>query len=431
MEPKISKTHQVVSKFQSPKRRIVFLAVIFVSAFILRIIPIVYQEWRDPGWHSRNINEAEFYYDDVARSLIAGKGFVHAGNPRSSFQPFKPGTPFHFVPPLYAWWLYLVYLVFGPNVFIAKILQSVIDASVCLLLYVLAKRIFLNERAALLPAALYSIYPLAIVTCSVLYYQIPMNLAICWLVICFMGPATIKNSIWSGIALGATALAKPITLPLVAIMPMVRIGESLRSKKMLKPSVVWSMGFILASVITLTPWTIRNYLVFHKFVPVQHGGDVAFHQGSKEEYIDVDVDSLREKYGFFGLKPDERTNEGINNHLIHLRSDPLDYLRFLGKKFLLTWYNTEGKKKNVYALIGQAPFLFFALISLLFSTTLWLRRPNWYIPAFVLYVCGIEVIIFPLARYTLAVMPLVMIITASGIMVLLRMKGIKKIIEVE
>jgi hypothetical protein len=99
-------------------------------ACLLRIIPIIYLEWRTPGWHEKNINEIEFYYDDVARSLINGKGFVHSVNPRSEDSPykFKPGTPFHFVPPLYAWWLYLVYLVLT-ECFTGKILQSMLDGS--------------------------------------------------------------------------------------------------------------------------------------------------------------------------------------------------------------------------------------------------------------------------------------------------------------
>ena len=113
------------------------LILIFILAFFLRVAPNIYLELRQQGWHINNINEMEFYYDDVARSLIVGKGFVHSVNPRSqnSLYKFEPGTPFRFVPPLYAWWLGLVYFIFGPNVLIAKILQCLMDASVCLLLY--------------------------------------------------------------------------------------------------------------------------------------------------------------------------------------------------------------------------------------------------------------------------------------------------------
>ncbi len=402
----------------SGRRTLYLLGLIFLMAVILRIIPIIYMEWKDPGWHARNINEIEFYYDDVARSLIAGKGFIHSVNPRSedSQYKFKPGTPFHFVPPLYAWWLYLVYLAFGPNVFLAKILQSLMDATVCLLIYVLGMRIFGNKGVSLLAALLYAICPLAIVVCGTLYYQIPMNVALCWMVLSFMGSVKIRNGVWTGIAAASTALAKPVTLPLIMLMPVVRIIEGSMKQVPLKRSLFWAISFVVASVVTLTPWTIRNYMVFNKFVPIQHGGAEAFLQGSKEEYVDMDVLSLRKKYGDSGLAPaTEYTKAAVSNHFNHLRENPLDYLRFLGKKFLLAWFNTEGKEKNFYVLLAQIPFLFFALISLGLSCKFWLKAPNWYVPALVLYICGIQVIIFPLVRYTLVVMPLVMLMTASGL----------------
>ena len=92
-----------------------YLIIIFCLGITLRITPILYLELSSPGWHEKNINEIEFYYDDVARSLIAGKGFVHSVNPRPTGTPFSftPGTPFSFVPPLYAWLLYIPYKLFG------------------------------------------------------------------------------------------------------------------------------------------------------------------------------------------------------------------------------------------------------------------------------------------------------------------------------
>lgn len=394
------------------------LILIFVLAFFLRAAPNIYLEWRQPGWHDNNINEMEFYYDDVARSLISGKGFVHSVNPRSEDSPYKfqPGTPFHFVPPLYAWWLGVVYFLFGPNVLIAKILQCLMDASVCLLLYKIG-RIITDNRVSLTAAFLYAIYPLAIYTSTRLYYQIPMNLALCWLILSFATPVTAKNGMWAGLALALSALAKPVTLPLIALLPVVRIFEAFYKKDHIKKDVIiWTIAFFMAVGLTLSPWTIRNYLVFHKLIPIQGGSGAPLIQGSKEEYIDLDVDTLRKKYGqSFGLRNDQFVEVALNNHLNHLKNAPLDYIRFLVKKSLLTWYNTEGKNKNFLTLLMQFPFLVFALFGFVASFKFWLKKPNWYIPALILYITGIQVVFFPLARYTLAVMPLVMLFTAFGL----------------
>jgi 4-amino-4-deoxy-L-arabinose transferase-like glycosyltransferase len=393
------------------------MLLIIALSFILRISPIVYLELNDPGYHARNINEIEFYYDDVARSLIAGKGFVHSVNPRPETikYHFEPGTPFSFVPPLYAWWLYIVYLIFGPNVFLAKIIQSMIDSSTCLLIYCIGKKIFKKNAISLLAASLYAVYPLAIITCSRLYYQIPMNVALCWMILCFMAPVTFKNGIWTGISVAISSLAKPVTLPLIAVMPIIRIVESFLEKNIFKKALLWSIALIIAAIATLTPWTVRNYIVFNKFVPIQYGAPEAFYLGSKEEYIDLDVMSIKKKYGDFGLARDQLAKTALYNHIDQLKKNPLDYTRFLGKKFFLSWYNTEGKTKNFYVLLVQIPYLLSAMLGLIFYFRFWTRKKNWYIPATVLYFCAVEVAIFPLVRYTLAVMPLFMLVAASGI----------------
>jgi len=399
------------------KKSFFLLLFIFLIASVLRIAPIVFIEWKDPGWHAKNINEIEFYYDDVARSLLVGKGFVHSVNPRSPDQPFsfKPGTPFQFVPPLYAWWLYLIYFIFGPNVLIAKVIQCFLDASVCLFIYLIGKRIFADEKKALFSAVLYAIYPLAIMMCSTLYYQIPLNVALCLIILGYNAPVTWKNGIWTGVAVGVSALAKPVTLPLLLLLPVLRVAESFIKEDFMKPALIWGVVFILAGIAVLTPWTIRNYIVFHKFVPVQHGGGEVFVQGSKEEYIDLDVNTLRQKYPQGFASSGQLTKTAIRNHIDHLRENPVDYIRFMGKKFLLTWYNTEGKQKNFKALLVQAPFLFFAVTSLLFSGKTWWNRPGVYIVAAILYICLIQVLLFPLVRYTIAVMPLVVLLTADGL----------------
>lgn len=392
------------------------LFLIFFIAFALRVFPNIWLEWREPGWHAGNINEIEFYYDDVARSLLVGKGFVHSVNPRSPDSPyhFVPGTPFHFVPPLYAWILWLEYLLFGPNVLLAKVVQALMDASVCLLLYRLG-RLIADCKTALIAAFLYAVYPFAIYMSTRLYYQVPMNLALLWLILCLVAPINIKNGAWAGLATAVSALAKPVTLPFIILLPAIRFAETILEKKEWKPSLLWSVGFLAAFLLTLAPWTVRNYVVFNRFIPIQSGAGAPLIQGSKDEYLDLDVDSLREQYGkSFGLNSEEFGAVAIQNHLDHLKRAPLDYIRFLGKKFALSWYNTEGKEKNRLALIVQFPFLLFALGGLVRFFRRWFKSPNWYIPGFILYICAIQVVFFPLIRYTLAVMPLVMLIAAFG-----------------
>jgi 4-amino-4-deoxy-L-arabinose transferase-like glycosyltransferase len=386
---------------------------IFVLAFVLRAIPNVWLEWNEPGWHASNINEIEFYYDDVARSLIVGSGFVHSVNPRSPDAAFRfaPGTVFHFVPPLYAWVLAIEYFVFGPNVFVAKLVHSALDSIVCVLVFLIGIRLF-DRRTSLTAAALYAVYPLAIVMSTRLYYQVLLNLALCGIVLCFARRVTVKNGVWTGIAVGLSALAKPVTLPLILLAPAVRTFEGIREGASVKRHILWSVAFVTACTLTLAPWTVRNYIVFDRFIPVQSDTAAGYVllQGSRDAYIDLDVATLHQRYGDrLGVREEEYVSVAFNNHLSHLRSNPFDYARFLAKKFALAWYNTEGKSRNLAVLLIQLPFIAAALVGLVIVFPTWARPPGLYIVGLILFITGLQVPLFPLARYTLAVMPLVML----------------------
>ena len=390
------------------------VAVIFLFAVAVRVAPVIALHLEDPTHHQSNLNEIEFYYDDVARSVTAGKGFVHGEDPNPAAERgFERGTPFSFVPPLYAFIVAAVYAVFGPNVFVAKLFTAGIDAGVCIAVYCLAYRLASDRAVSFLASFLYAVYPFAILQAGKLQYQVPMNLTYCLLVYFLVTQSTRSSAVWGGIALGLSTLAKPITLPLIALVPVIKVVQQKLNSLSWGKSISWGLIFASAAVLVLTPWTIRNYVVFDEFVPVQKGGPQSFHIGSKEEYIDTDVATLRSKYRS-EFEIENKMQVGIENHLNRLKSDPFGYVKFLLKKFSYTWYNTEGKDKNELALIVQVPFLMLALVGLVVSARRWSTWDWAYMLGAIAFVVGIQVVFFPLLRYTLVVMPLVLIFSAVG-----------------
>jgi 4-amino-4-deoxy-L-arabinose transferase-like glycosyltransferase len=409
-----------ITKFFINDYKILFL--IFTLAFILRALPILYLEYNEKGWHEKNINEIEFYYDDVARSLLAGKGFVHSVNPNEHTKyKFDPGTPFHFVPPLYAWFIYGIYKTFGPNVLLGKIFTVALDSLTCALIFLISQKIFKERVISYLGGLLYAIYPLSIATAMTLYYQVPMNILICLLVFFLMNTTNLKNGVLSGVAWGLSTLAKPVTLPLLLILPAFKIIESKFKKTRLQDSLIWSSAFFIIGISVITPWTVRNFIVFNEFVPVQRGGPEAFFQGSLKKYIELDVDTLRLRYKD-EFEIDDLLSQGIRNHVMSLRDSPLSYAHFLAKKFAYAWYNTEGKEKNFNALLVQTPFLFLAILGLITGSRNWIKSNNNYILFIILFIMGIQVAIFPLVRYTLVVMPLMMVYSSFGLFYLINIR---------
>ena len=158
------------------------------------------------------------------------------------------------------------------------------------------------------------------------------------------------------------------------------------------------------------------------------GGPEAFFQGSKGEYIDMDVNTLRIKYKDDFLE-ENKTKKAVRNHIELFNNSPFAYFKFLGKKFILTWYNTEGKEKNFKVILIQIPFLLLAILGMIVGFRAWMKRRNWLLFGFIFYICGIQVVIFPLVRYTLVIMPFVMILAGAGIVYLLNFKERGRFLE--
>jgi len=80
----------------------------------------------------------------------------------------------------------------------------------------------------------------------------------------------------SGGLLGAVTLTQPGYL----FFPAVIAGfEILRTRKLLS-SVVRTAVFSLALMAVVAPWTFRNYLVFHRFIPVSTNGGSVFYRAN-------------------------------------------------------------------------------------------------------------------------------------------------------
>ena len=262
---------------------------------------------------------------------------------------------------------------------------------------------FDSPATALFSALLYAVYPLAIQVGMHLYYQVPMNLILIWLVLCLLSPATWRNGLETGLAVGLSALAQPVTLPLLAILPLLRIRP---------PDVVLLLcrggrGGDCA----LDHTRVRGISPVRAHSQRRAGHSAARLDRSLSEYDHrggASGDATRRAVG------ERMHSRGRNEPFGPFQGGAAELSAFLAKKFLMAWYNTEGKAKNRLCLLIQGPFLALAVLGLALPRGMWLKNRNWYLPAMVLYFCAVEMALLPLVRYTLAVMPLVMVPAGIG-----------------
>src|SRR3990167_9197624 len=101
------------------KRR--YILALFSLAFIVRLI-IVLQDTDIPAADAH-------VYDGLAISISQGNGYVNSD-----------GTPHSLYPPFYPFFLSVIYTFFGHNYFAVRIIQSIIGAFICVLIYLIGRK---------------------------------------------------------------------------------------------------------------------------------------------------------------------------------------------------------------------------------------------------------------------------------------------------
>jgi 4-amino-4-deoxy-L-arabinose transferase-like glycosyltransferase len=205
-------------------------------------------------------------YDAHARSIAAGDGYS---------KTIAHGRPTAFRPPGYPYLLAGVYRVAGAvnapradRVHAARVAGAVLGALVVGLVGLLAAQLW-GRRTALLAAALAAVYvPLITVggaVMSEMLFVVLMLGAVIAAVEHRRSAHRYRFAVLAGVLGGLAVLTRAngivVLLPLAAAVWDVR--PRLTRAALLPPVVL-----VAVALLTITPWTIRNAVVLHSFVPI-------------------------------------------------------------------------------------------------------------------------------------------------------------------
>ncbi len=208
-------------------------------------------------------------YDAIAANLVGRGMFSSDGVHPTAWRP--PGYPL----------VMAAVRALGLGVFTMRMVNF---ACLALDLWLL-HRIARAERRAVagpLAAALVLGYPVLFYAAGTLFPQIlasTLLLLVLWL--CVRGGDWRREMVVAGLAFGALILAVPyflLVIPVVALHPWI-LGKDPR----------WRRAIVLvgvAAVVTLG-WTGRNWLVFHRFVPVSTNNGINLLQGNGPRTLDM------------------------------------------------------------------------------------------------------------------------------------------------
>jgi 4-amino-4-deoxy-L-arabinose transferase-like glycosyltransferase len=219
----------------------------------------------------------------IARSVALGEGF--------SSPLHIPTGPTALMPPIYVYLVAAVFKVFGiytlKSAVVILTLNSLFSALTCLTVFFIANKSF-GRGVALRTGWMWALFPYAIdyAACRVWAYCLDTLLfSLLFLVALHLEEMT-RLRVWLGFGLlaGLASLACPPVI-LVVILLTARVCYRLRKRE--KPWA-WSAGLTaLMMLLVVSPWFVRNYRTFDRFIPLRSGFWLEMRVGNTGDLSDI------------------------------------------------------------------------------------------------------------------------------------------------
>ena len=349
----------------------------------------------------------------VARSLVTGHGF-------SSPFPEMSG-PTTWVAPVYPFLIAVVFKIFGlystASALVMLGLNSAFSALTCWPIYLVARELT-TRRVALYSLWLWAIVPQFMVWAIDWVWDAALTgliLTTFVLVTIRMARgATRKQWVAFGLAWGVMALLNPTAL---SVLPFMIIYVAWNAWKRGEP---WFGRATLCSLLVMmvvTPWLVRNYLAFGKFVFIRGNfwaemrfGNAIYGDGTEMGFSHPETNMIeRRKYltlgeqGYFDWKKHD-TVEFIHTY-------PKYFGELCGRRILLFWWDFDdvsGYTDWILLAMGRRIFSTLALVGMICLFVQ--RRQDVFVVASVLCVFPVVFYLtYPPARYRHVLEPLLLI----------------------
>lgn len=365
---------------------------IFIAALLLRVfffltvslIPDV------------NLNQ-DFEYGIIARSLIAGEGYsVPWREEPCAQEPLVPwleepgaqeplkvphnyrSSAYHlpFYPIMLAAIYYFVKSTFSTFIIIS--IQILLSSATCFLIYLIALKLFINQRAAIIAGGIMIFYPTFIIYVARI---IPETILIFWLSLTVLYLLRLKdnpsyrNSLVTGSLIGIALLTSNVVVPMIPFIVIWLLISLTASWKQRVKIIILTM---VTAFMVVSPWLVRNYIVFREFplMKANLGHNLwlgnnpwatgTFYTQSGEFMADVLSKDFLEGQKLSEVEQDK----GLYVKAItYIKENPMNYIKLSLKRFYyFVWFppdNFLSKEAMLHKKISKIPFAFILVASII------------------------------------------------------------------
>jgi 4-amino-4-deoxy-L-arabinose transferase-like glycosyltransferase len=327
-------------------------------------------------------------YDSVAQNLSIGRGFSSDGS-----------EPTALLPPIYPFFLSFIYYILGYNHNLVILAQFILLGLIGSTVYFIGKK-YLNLPPLFCFAAalLILIWPYFILYSTFILTEILYTFFLItsiFLLLNFIRQQTGGKAILLAVMLGITALTRQVILflPIWILVFLLVFRKENRNKDYFKKVVLILALFF----VTILPWTVRNYIEFDKILPITSVVSPVF----EKSYVNLDYTE-----GSTALEPGQADLKTIilarikNIYLFWNPGVQGEYARQLVQ---------VHPAINILFLIYKV--VFFTLLALAFFSLKFIRKKEiltlWGV---IFYFWTFHTLLFPYPRYTLPIIPLVIVL---------------------
>ncbi len=361
---------------QAQTHRAIILAV--VTALILRVAVM-------PLPNFENLMDASHIHcweqGNVAQALLAGRGFG---------SPFASNQPSAVMPPVYPLIVAFFFRLFGihtsASIVAVHAFNCLLSSLTCIPVFLIARRSF-GERVGCWAAWGWAFFPYGIYFAAAWAWSTHLLLfCLCWL---FYLAQDLEQSsrlrLWAGFGLlaGFAGLTEPSVLTVVAfllLLACVRLAGN--GKRWLLPG----MTAVVLMTATVSPWLIRNFVVFHRFIPMRDSMGLELWMGNNGSNLRWTSDDLHPLHNAQELADYNRMGElAYMDHKAqqakaYIQAHPAWYAWMCARRALYLWTGFWSFDRNYLALepadLANIPFAtFMSALSLLGLWLAWREAP--------------------------------------------------------
>lgn len=315
-----------------------------------------------------------------------------------------------------------IFKIFGypSGIMVFRIFQAFLQAASIYLLFLISRAVFSDPWIGILACILNAVYIPEIVSTGLILMEVVFKFLL--LLLLYISICAVKTRDWRYYAAGGLIWASACLLrPTVSMFPAVVLVLWLIYRYSFREMVKYALIAAVVFSIVMTPWWVRNYLVFDRFIPLALASGNPFLQGT---YINYD-----QSKNFMGYHPSPDAVEmdriemqtGIRRLKTYFWQSPLEYIRWytLGKTWHLWhfpyyWKEVFGIRFNTAAKLHTT----LLKLGLLGGAAVFLsayRRRSAILFLTLGYFTVVHLPYFTFARYAYPVMPVVILLSAVGL----------------